>query len=148
MMKKYSISSMGRIIKNSVILIFIFLSGCYKEPTEIEVNQYSAKLVIECYLTNIKTIRVKVSSNVNTDSMPALKPIVDAQVSFFENDKLIGNATHDSSGYYSLNFIPSNNNFYKIIVKHNDYPTANAEVFIPEPLYFTVDTASYQPNYY
>jgi len=100
-------------------------------------GNFEPKLVIMGYLNNQETIHVKVSANSRPDEVTNIIPIEDAKIILWEDGNEIGTLKHDSMGIYSINHYPRYNHRYSIRVEHPDYPTAEAETYITEPISFT-----------
>ncbi|MCX7987382.1 MAG: DUF4249 domain-containing protein [Bacteroidales bacterium] len=123
-----------------IILICLFTFSCNKEPVNVELNLYKPQMVIECYLTNWNKFNLRISHKYNPDSTLAFKPITNAKVELYEDNHLIGYPSHDSMGIYSLDFTPSSQHTYKLLVSHPEYNTCEASVTTPDTFDFLVDT--------
>lgn len=114
-----------------IITLLALISSCTK-PIDLELPNYSSKLVVNGEFDSDKNMEVQVSRSLpilqSADSTGYL--VQDATVKIYENGLDIGNATY-FSGKYILAKKPKNGATYRIEVNSGNYPTAKANLSIP-----------------
>ncbi len=106
------------------------------EVIEIEVPEFPTSPVINCFFTNDKIVKLRLSKTVNPlDSIPA--PISDARIWLYENDVLVEELNY-LNGFFVSNIIPQSGKNYSVRVEIPEFPdieeiSAN-DVLPSEPL--------------
>lgn len=120
------------------IAIIFFAVSCTKE-IELELPEYSSKLVVNGEMNTESEISLQISRSLpimnTSDSSGYL--IQNAIVEVFENGTSVGTATY-FSGRYVLPYKPKAGLTYKVNVKSGNYIPAEANLVIPKALPVTL----------
>ncbi|MCC6818119.1 MAG: DUF4249 domain-containing protein [Bacteroidia bacterium] len=131
-------------MRQTIILALILAASACDKKIDLDLPNYSSKLVVNGEFDSDKTMEVQVSRSLpilqTTDSTGYL--IQNATVKIFENGIDIGNATY-FSGKYVLAQKPKNGATYRIEVSSGNYPVAKANLSIPNNMPIT---ASYNDS--
>lgn len=107
--------------------------SCEKE-TKIDIPTNEAQIAVSSILSANKIIELFVSESLHVTDVTE-KPINNATVLLYENNKFLGQILHDTAGVYRSKTIkPQTGNSYKLEVLVGGYDLITAETFMPLPV--------------
>ncbi|OQY05329.1 MAG: hypothetical protein B6I20_01535 [Bacteroidetes bacterium 4572_117] len=116
----------------TILLLSIVLFACEKTVT-IKIPDNGRKLTINSFFQQDSSFSVSLTkSRYIMDGKYEFDNVENADINLFENDNLIEKLGETNPGVYKSNFIPTENNNYRIEVSSTDFPMAQAQSFMPE----------------
>jgi len=138
-------------------LLFSMLSSCTREFTP-DLEEIENKMVVNSFISNEETINVSVTKSLTPGDNFDLEELVNAKVSIYENDLLLGDLEYEKNdgdpiGYFKSNNIQAMpNKTYEVFVENEGYDDASAIAEIPQGADISDATVSFigtnSYNYY
>lgn len=117
----------------SIIIITSLLSSCISDlKGNLGLDDYPKQLVVNCFMTNDSTIRVKVEHTFNVVGEPEFEEINYANVQISDIEGNIYECNYHESGFYISDFIPELNKTYDLIVEVENYEQVKSSDIMPK----------------
>lgn len=130
-----------RLLFLNICILFLHIS-C-EEELQVPIPDEEPKLVINALIGVDSLLRVHVSKSSGFQNKNANSPLTNANVEISQNNRKLGNMTHENNGWYSLNSnVLAANNSYQIEVSHPNLETAKSEMEVLE--HVAIKNLSYQ----
>ena len=121
--------------KITIIIIFISIVSCEK-IVNINITPQESKLVLNCFFSSEKKIKVHLSKNVSIFDT-TIAEINNAEILILENGILFDSLINEERGFYSSKRTPQSNTCYTIKAKYANYSNITATDTLPQQISLT-----------